>query len=303
MVRFCPEAGTPRRHGVYCILGDSFHSSMYAKAYCFVVTHVYFPFLCGNPLIYYAGSMRPPYLRDWSMTINKSVMLRMKNLIVGAELIHANAIALYSEAQTLAKDGAFARAATLHQISMEECSKVDTLGGAVISILAGNEVNEAKLARSFRDHKAKNHVNAYNAKPTDEERSARECRDWDAARAAFKRFQDEFHKEMNEIKNTGLYVDYREGAFIAPMDAINEETAYACMQLNADFLRRGEDFVRLLKRIEADPGRFAMVTKAFLGTTKAVDFKSQLNDEAIIETIVEQMRLQLERRPEAGSGS
>lgn len=73
------------------------------------------------------------------------------------------------------------------------------------------------------------------------------------------------------------------------------------MYLNADFLRRGEGFIRLLKRIEADPERFAMVAGAFLDTTKAMDFKSQLNDEAIIETIVEQMRLQLEKHSETGS--
>lgn len=95
-------------------------------------------------------------------------MSRMQSLIVGAELIHTNAIALYSEAQTLGKSGAFARAATLHQISMEECSKVDILGGAVVSILTGNDFNEAQLTRSFRDHKVKNHANAYNAEPTDE---------------------------------------------------------------------------------------------------------------------------------------
>ena len=73
------------------------------------------------------------------------------------------------------------------------------------------------------------------------------------------------------------------------------------MYLNADFLRRGEDFIRLLKRIEAVPERFAMLARAFLDSTKAMVFKSQLNDEAIIETIVEQMRLQLEKHPETGS--
>lgn len=235
------------------------------------------------------------------MTVNKDTMSRIQGLIVGAELIHANAIALYSEAQTLGKSAAFARAATLHQISMEECSKVDILGGAVVSILTGHDFNEAQLTRSFRDHKAKNHANAYNAEPTDKERTARECRDWDAARAEFKKFQDEFHKEMNEIKNTGLYVDYKDGSFSVPINTINEATASACMYLNADFLRRGESFIRLLKRIEADPERFAMVAGAFLDTTEAMEFKSQFNDEAIIETIVEQMRLQLEKHPETGS--
>ncbi len=46
----------------------------------------------------------------------------------GAVLIFTNAEALYEEAQLLGQAGHFARATVLHQISMEECSKVDTLG-------------------------------------------------------------------------------------------------------------------------------------------------------------------------------
>lgn len=219
---------------------------------------------------------------------------RMRRYIQGAELVHSNAAALYDEAHILGKVGSFARASVLHQISMEECSKVDTLGAVVVSLLGGQEVDETSLTNSFRNHKAKNYANAYNAEPTDEERSARERRDWEAARAAFGKFQRDFHKGMNDIKNAGLYVDYSDGSFSAPMNTVNEAIAVACMQLNADFLRRGEAHIRLLRRIEAEPERYAKVFRAFLSNTEAMQLKDGMSAEAIIEVLVEQMRHQIE---------
>ncbi|WP_313426024.1 AbiV family abortive infection protein [Stenotrophomonas rhizophila] len=228
------------------------------------------------------------------MDIKPDTSARMRRFIEGAELIHSNAAALYDEAQILGQTGAFARAAVLHQISMEECSKVETLGAVVVSILGGKEVDEASLTKKFRDHKAKNYANAYNAEPTGEERSARENHDWEAAHAAFKKFQSDFHKNKNAIKNAGLYVDYVDGAFVAPVDTVTEATAFACMQLNADFLRLGEDFIRLLGRIGAEPGRYARVFGAFLSNTQAMQLMDGLGAEAVIEAIVEQMRSQIE---------
>jgi AbiV family abortive infection protein len=229
------------------------------------------------------------------MDIKPDTTTRVQRFIEGAEMIHANAAALYGEALILRNAGAIARASVLHQISMEECSKVDTLGAVVVSILGGQEVDDASLSKSLRDHKAKNYANAYNGEPTDEERSARERRDWDAARAAFRGLQKDFHKRMNFIKNAGLYVDYSDGNFVAPTDAVNEQVATAFMQLNADFLRRGEDFIRLLRRIGAEPQRYARVFHAFLSDTKAMQFEDGVGSKAIIDTIVEQMRHQLER--------
>jgi AbiV family abortive infection protein len=218
---------------------------------------------------------------------------RLRRFIEGAELIHANALALYEEAQTLGKGNSFARAAVLHQISMEECSKVDTLGAAVVSILAGLDVDEASLAKSLRSHSEKNHANVYNATPTEEELSARERRDWDAARAAFKNFQKDFHNAVNDIKNSGLYVDFKYGAFSAPSDAVNEETAVLCMALNADFLHRGENFVRLLRIIEADPERYTHIFKEFLIQTESTPLNDGRSADEIVQAIIEDMRSRL----------
>ena len=55
----------------------------------------------------------------------------LKKIDAGAEKILINAIALYREAVLLAENKAWSRALFLHQISMEECAKVDVLmGGA-----------------------------------------------------------------------------------------------------------------------------------------------------------------------------
>src|SRR5712664_3052592 len=71
----------------------------------------------------------------------------------GAQLIFENAEALYNETQTLGTAGSLARAAALHQISMEECAKIDMLGAYTVSLLMGHEVDDARIARIFREHR------------------------------------------------------------------------------------------------------------------------------------------------------
>lgn len=61
----------------------------------------------------------------------------LEELVRGSHLIFDNATTLYNEAQLLGSNSAFARALTLHQISMEECSKVDMLCVAATSLLMG----------------------------------------------------------------------------------------------------------------------------------------------------------------------
>ena len=55
-------------------------------------------------------------------------------LIRGAEKTFDNAERLFHEAEILAKEGAVARALCLHQISLEECSKVNNLGAWAVSL-------------------------------------------------------------------------------------------------------------------------------------------------------------------------
>jgi AbiV family abortive infection protein len=214
---------------------------------------------------------------------------RLRGYSRGAQLIFENAEALYNEAQALGQSGSLARAAALHQISMEECAKIDMLGACATSILMGHEVDDDHMAKVFRDHKVKNHTNAYNATTSPEEQEARARGDWKAASAAFKKFQGDFHIEVNTIKNAALYVDFREGQFVSPKDAIPEPIAAALMELNAEFLRRSALFIRLLKRIEAEPWKFAASSRHFLERAEALRREGNLDPETMTKQLLEEM--------------
>jgi AbiV family abortive infection protein len=215
---------------------------------------------------------------------------RVRRYADGATLIFKNAEALYEEAQLLGQAGHFARATVLHQISMEECSKIDTLGAAATSILLGHDVDETRLARAFRDHKAKNHANAYFAKTTDDEMAARERGDWKAASEAFRKLQHKFHAEVNTIKNAGLYVDFQDGRFITPTDEIDEPTAIAFQHVNAYFLSNCDNFLRLLHRMVSEPNLYAELTKSFVQRAEALRAAGELDPQQIQDTLMEELR-------------
>jgi AbiV family abortive infection protein len=181
----------------------------------------------------------------------------------GAQLTFANAEALYNEAQLLGTNGAFARALTLHQISIEECGKLDMLCVAAVSLLMGHPVDLTELATKFRQHKVKNYNNAYMSVTTDAEREARKRGDGARAIQIFKSQQAELHRWFNTHKNASLYVDYSEGKFISPSERISEALAVEMQQLNAFFLNHGSNSVRLLSKVVDDPSGFAAQAKDF----------------------------------------
>jgi AbiV family abortive infection protein len=135
----------------------------------------------------------------------------LAELVRGAQLAFDNAEALYNEAQLLGTRGAFARALTLHQISLEELSKLDILCVAATSVVMGHPVDLAKLAGRFRQHKVKNYNNAYMSVRTDAEVEASKKGDGAAAIEIFKAQQAGIHRILNTNKNASLYVDYEGG--------------------------------------------------------------------------------------------
>lgn len=208
---------------------------------------------------------------------------RVKRFADGAERIFVNAEALYKEAELLGTAGHFARATVLHQISMEECSKIDTLGAAATSLLVGMEVDEDRLSRAFRNHKAKNHANAYLAAIPEEEKAAMVRGDWETAHKAFKEFQKKFHEDVNATKNAGLYVDFENGQFTAPTDVINEQTAIVFQRLNGFFLNHCNNFLKVLGRMVNEPDFYADFGKEIIARSKALCKSGDL-DPAKIET-------------------
>jgi AbiV family abortive infection protein len=208
----------------------------------------------------------------------------------GGRLIFENAEALYQEANALREAGHLARAAFLHQISMEECAKVDMLGGWVTTVLMGGKISERAMARVFRDHGAKNYANAYNATPTPEELEAKKRGDWRAVREAFKTFQAMFHSEVNTTKNAALYVDFKDGQFISPKDVIPIETVTVMAALNADFLSRASLFVRLLGRMANETSTFEGFARHFALRAEELRRSGKHDPETLMAELLQEMR-------------
>ena len=184
----------------------------------------------------------------------------------GAKLLFDNAEALFNEAEVLGMQGHFARALCLHQVSMEECSKIDLLGKAVVSVVLGLPVDLEKLTKLMAQHKVKNFNNAYFIGATDAEREARKSGEWDKARELFRAQQAAFHREVNDNKNASLYVDYVNGRFVAPSERISETLAVQTQQLNGFFLQHASLHIRLLQRFIDEPGLVESRLKTFMAS-------------------------------------
>jgi len=176
----------------------------------------------------------------------------LRNSPGAAGSFRENAEQLYQEACLLRKSGALARAAALHQLSNEECGKLEMLGGIALGIGMGYPMEFSEITKAFRNHEAKNHANAYFSAVTDAERAARDARDWKAAISIFEKQKEDIHRIFNSAKNASLYVDFDNGRFTAPKDAADERGAEAMEALNAYFLKITAPHVKLLKRVAAN---------------------------------------------------
>lgn len=180
---------------------------------------------------------------------------QLVNLARGAEFTFANAAQLYDEAQVLGQKKFFARALFLHQISLEECAKVEMLNSWAVALLVGFDVNIDNLAKSFTSHKAKNYTNAFMFEVSEDERDARSRADFKGALAAFGALQAKFHERSNVAKNSALYVDFRNGNFYSPADQITEAAAVEAQRRNGEFLALMNPKVRLLTTWAQNPGK------------------------------------------------
>lgn len=160
----------------------------------------------------------------------------LSELARGAKLTFENAEALYREAKILTAAGATGRALFLHQISLEECAKIETMGGWATSLLAGMPVDPKKVIAGFASHAKKNRTNAYMLPGSAEEEAAKARGDWEAAHDEFKKLQAEFHEKSNDAKNAALYVDFEDGKFITPAEQITDTMLAETAARNETFL-------------------------------------------------------------------
>jgi AbiV family abortive infection protein len=174
-------------------------------------------------------------------------------LVRGAENTFDNAEKLYFEAEILAKAGATARALCLHQISLEECSKIENMGAWATSLISGLEVDQNKVLAAFRRHSAKNKSNAYMLEGSRAEKDAKARGDWETAREEFKKLQTEFHEASNDAKNASLYVDWTDGEFVSPSERITPEMLAQIIERNETFLAYAQNSLKMLKRLDKSP--------------------------------------------------
>lgn len=172
-------------------------------------------------------------------------------LIDGAQKTVMNADELFDEARLLAGASHVARALLLHQISLEECGKLEMLYVATAEVLRGQTVDMKRLSRTFSKHAAKNRTNAYFLAKSEAEQSAAEQDDIGAAHQAFNELQDEFHKKSNNLKNESLYVDY-DGSFRAPREVISAAHLDEVFNRNGAFMSMAFDKLGILLRWKVD---------------------------------------------------
>ena len=170
----------------------------------------------------------------------------LSELARGAQKTFENAIKLFQEACLLRKKGALSRALFLHQISLEECAKVELIGTLSVSLLINEEFDAVKLLKKWSDHRVKNYTNAYMLRQTEDEAKALEQGDLATSLQAFEKLQADFHQESNYAKNASLYVDFRGGKFVTPNDSITEKMVSAIAKRNKEFLNLMHPKVKML---------------------------------------------------------
>jgi AbiV family abortive infection protein len=203
----------------------------------------------------------------------------LRKVLRGAEKTFENAESLYREAEILAKAGATARALFLHQISLEECSKIESLGAWATTLLSGYEVDREKVLASFTRHSSKNKANAYMLEGSDAEKAAKERGDWKMALEEFKKLQEQFHEKSNSAKNASLYVDWKDGEFIAPCERIGPEMLMEIIGRNETFLGYAHNSLRMLRRLEKAPDEMQGMVVEFVEMVEKT--RAQRPDEAM----------------------
>jgi AbiV family abortive infection protein len=185
-------------------------------------------------------------------------------LLSGAEKTFENAERLFFEAELLAKAGAVSRALFLHQISLEECSKLDTIGVWAVSVLVGLEVDQKAILKALSRHSSKNKSNAFMLEGSEVEKAAKSRGDWKGALEAFKTSQAQFHETSNSAKNASLYVDWVVGAFVSPSERITKDMLAETTARNATFLGYAHNGMKMVRRLATAPDEMRGLLSGFV---------------------------------------
>ena len=213
----------------------------------------------------------------------------LRELVSGAQKIFENAESLFNEARLLTANGFFIRALVLHQISLEECAKIEILGGWGTALLMGQQVDVKKLEAFMANHAQKNRSNAYFLELSEEEERALEAGDTESSIKAFRELQEKFHLKANTAKNAALYVDFRDGKFVAPEEQITPEMATETASLNEKFLGISFRNLELLRNLNAAPERHSEWALRFEKMANELKAKYPDNPRKVMELVLEEM--------------
>src|SRR5947209_7119774 len=108
--------------------------------------------------------------------------------------------------------------------------------------------------------------------------------DWEAAMAAFRQAQDEFHEMSNHAKNASLYVDWVEGEFVAPSERITNEMLVEISERNAQFLGYAQSGLKMLQRLEKTPDEMKSLLSGFV--EQAEKLREEKPDDLAMETLL-----------------
>lgn len=215
---------------------------------------------------------------------------QVRHLIDGALKVFQNAEQLYHEGSLLCANGAFCRALFLHQISMEECGKIEMLAGWIASIFMGEEVDTRKVSRAMANHKAKNEANAYFLPVDEVEKKARDAADISAAVKAFDDVKSTFHRDSNLAKNASLYVDYDRDEFKAPTEMITASMAQEIANRNVDFLEMAHHKIEVMSNWRVAPDKIAPTLETIAERLKALRATSPADLESALVNLLDEFR-------------
>jgi AbiV family abortive infection protein len=222
----------------------------------------------------------------------------LSELLRGVEKTFENAEALFREASLLTQARCLSRALFLHQISLEECGKIEILGGWATSLLMGHTVDLGKVTRALASHASKNRANAYLLRRSEEEKAAQRSGDPAGAAKAFTEMQKNFHLRANTAKNASLYVDFEYGKFIAPAECITAEMVAEIAELNEEFLGLSFPKVKMLRNWNADPEQMIKVLANLEETVKDFGAKYPNDPSSMMELLLQELRTRMRKTPE-----
>jgi AbiV family abortive infection protein len=210
----------------------------------------------------------------------------LRDILNVATKVRDNAEQLFFEAKLLRAAGALSRALFLHQISLEECAKVDMLGAWAVSHLTGLTPDNNKFSKALASHKAKNYANAYMLEPTEAEKQAREAGDWKTAVEVFEKGKVEFHEKSNAAKNAALYVDAQGGVCSTPSEHTTEAMVEEISDRNEEFLAHANNHVLVLSRWHNSAAGFAEVARWFVKRAEELRDAQRADPKQAMDTLM-----------------